>query len=302
MRRERRPLPAQCRVLGGKAAPPRGLTGVVVAGSEDSLSQRAPRRRRRRECGCGPLAAALPCRPRAAAAMGSLLSRRIAGVEDIDIQANSAYRYPPKSGEGRGRGWGAGLRAGPGAARRPARASAGSSARCAAPLRVWGSLGPLPPLWSRRQPWGIGGNSERGSGAGPPCRHGPCLCANAGLRAGLGPRLTDWLAAWPAGLSFCGVIYSFLSRKQPSGRSDVSLPYCTHTLVPRLGTVLRPAGCQGCDGAGVPLGFVAVADLKQGPAVVAPCLVAGLPSGRMGVFHEPFPRAVARELPALHSP
>lgn len=31
--------------------------------------------------------------------MGSLLSRRIAGVEDIDIQANSAYRYPPKSGE-----------------------------------------------------------------------------------------------------------------------------------------------------------------------------------------------------------
>lgn len=33
--------------------------------------------------------------------MGSLLSRRIAGVEDIDIQANSAYRYPPKSGEAR---------------------------------------------------------------------------------------------------------------------------------------------------------------------------------------------------------
>lgn len=31
--------------------------------------------------------------------MGSILSRRIAGVEDIDIQANSAYRYPPKSGE-----------------------------------------------------------------------------------------------------------------------------------------------------------------------------------------------------------
>lgn len=33
--------------------------------------------------------------------MGSLLSRRIAGVEDIDIQANSAYRYPPKSGRPR---------------------------------------------------------------------------------------------------------------------------------------------------------------------------------------------------------
>lgn len=31
--------------------------------------------------------------------MGSILSRRIAGVEDIDIQANSAYRFPPKSGE-----------------------------------------------------------------------------------------------------------------------------------------------------------------------------------------------------------
>uniref|UniRef100_A0A9J7YW74 E3 ubiquitin-protein ligase n=1 Tax=Cyprinus carpio carpio TaxID=630221 RepID=A0A9J7YW74_CYPCA len=30
--------------------------------------------------------------------MGSIISRRIAGVEDIDIQANSAYRYPPKSG------------------------------------------------------------------------------------------------------------------------------------------------------------------------------------------------------------
>uniref|UniRef100_A0A8B9KGB1 E3 ubiquitin-protein ligase n=1 Tax=Astyanax mexicanus TaxID=7994 RepID=A0A8B9KGB1_ASTMX len=30
--------------------------------------------------------------------MGSVLGRRIAGVEDIDIQANSAYRFPPKSG------------------------------------------------------------------------------------------------------------------------------------------------------------------------------------------------------------
>lgn len=35
--------------------------------------------------------------------MGSILSRRIAGVEDIDIQANSAYRYPPKCGEWRTR-------------------------------------------------------------------------------------------------------------------------------------------------------------------------------------------------------
>ncbi|XP_053550613.1 E3 ubiquitin-protein ligase MGRN1 [Bombina bombina] len=30
--------------------------------------------------------------------MGMVWGRRIAGVEDIDIQANSAYRYPPKSG------------------------------------------------------------------------------------------------------------------------------------------------------------------------------------------------------------
>lgn len=38
-------------------------------------------------------------RPGPLRTMGSILSRRIAGVEDIDIQANSAYRYPPKSGE-----------------------------------------------------------------------------------------------------------------------------------------------------------------------------------------------------------
>lgn len=66
------------------------------------------------------------------------------------------------------------------------------------------------------------------------------------------------------------------------------------------GQVLRPTGCQGCDGAGVPLGFVVVADLKRRPAVVAPWLVAGLTSVRMGVFHEPFPGAAARELPGLH--
>lgn len=40
-----------------------------------------------------------PGPPGRRATMGSILSRRIAGVEDIDIQANSAYRYPPKSGE-----------------------------------------------------------------------------------------------------------------------------------------------------------------------------------------------------------
>lgn len=43
-----------------------------------------------------PLSQPRPSPPRT---MGSILSRRIAGVEDIDIQANSAYRYPPKSGE-----------------------------------------------------------------------------------------------------------------------------------------------------------------------------------------------------------
>lgn len=43
-----------------------------------------------------PLPLDRPAEPRT---MGSILSRRIAGVEDIDIQANSAYRYPPKSGE-----------------------------------------------------------------------------------------------------------------------------------------------------------------------------------------------------------
>lgn len=56
-------------------------------------------------------------RPGLPRTMGSILSRRIAGVEDIDIQANSAYRYPPKSGERparprarsrRGLGWNAG--------------------------------------------------------------------------------------------------------------------------------------------------------------------------------------------------
>lgn len=59
------------------------------------------------------------------------------------------------------------------------------------------------------------------------------------------------------------------------------------------------AGCQGCDGAGVSLWFVVVADLKQRPTVVAHCHVTGLPSMRMGVFPEPFPGAAR---PARHSP
>lgn len=52
-------------------------------------------------CPCEDSAAAarVPPQPGLPCTMGSILSRRIAGVEDIDIQANSAYRYPPKSGE-----------------------------------------------------------------------------------------------------------------------------------------------------------------------------------------------------------
>lgn len=98
--------------------------------------------------------------------MGSILSRRIAGVEDIDIQANSAYRYPPKSGErpapraygkaragtlarrARGRGLGAG---------RPARRPLGlvpTRSLCAAPrprpLGVSGGPGGTCPSRTRR--------------------------------------------------------------------------------------------------------------------------------------------------------
>lgn len=38
-------------------------------------------------------------------AMGALTSRQNAGVEEVDVPANSVYRYPPKSGK---RGGGAG--------------------------------------------------------------------------------------------------------------------------------------------------------------------------------------------------
>lgn len=31
--------------------------------------------------------------------MGALTSRQNAGVEEVDIPANSVYRYPPKSGK-----------------------------------------------------------------------------------------------------------------------------------------------------------------------------------------------------------
>ena len=31
--------------------------------------------------------------------MGGIASRRNAGVEEVDISTNNAYRYPPRSGE-----------------------------------------------------------------------------------------------------------------------------------------------------------------------------------------------------------
>lgn len=90
---------------GRRGIEPRGRAGG--GGSEARLS---PRWASVRAAWFGPCpredsAAALcvPPRPRPRPGplrtMGSILSRRIAGVEDIDIQANSAYRYPPKSGE-----------------------------------------------------------------------------------------------------------------------------------------------------------------------------------------------------------
>lgn len=85
-------------------------------------------------------------RPGLPRTMGSILSRRIAGVEDIDIQANSAYRYPPKSGE------------------RPARPLARSRAR-PGPERGVGRARPRGAL--RR---GCGGLC---SAHGPPCASQP---------------------------------------------------------------------------------------------------------------------------------
>uniref|UniRef100_A0A8B9CZ10 E3 ubiquitin-protein ligase n=1 Tax=Anser brachyrhynchus TaxID=132585 RepID=A0A8B9CZ10_9AVES len=96
---EPRPLPAQ--------RPARCLPGAVGAAGRTrspGVPRAAAGRGRGRGRGTGaragrsppPRRSAPPAGP--AAAMGSLLSRRIAGVEDIDIQANSAYRYPPKSG------------------------------------------------------------------------------------------------------------------------------------------------------------------------------------------------------------
>ncbi|KAG8506469.1 E3 ubiquitin-protein ligase MGRN1, partial [Galemys pyrenaicus] len=99
---------------------------------------------------------ARPGPPRPLRTMGSILSRRIAGVEDIDIQANSAYRYPPKSGEraaGRGPGGGCGARRGPGAA--AARASRPEAPRALGPNPWCGAASrPHPVLSFSPPPWG----------------------------------------------------------------------------------------------------------------------------------------------------
>lgn len=84
--------------------------------------------------------------------MGSILSRRIAGVEDIDIQANSAYRYPPKSGE------------------RPA-PTPGADGEARAGRRV-GRARPSRPGASAQE-W-VGGSARPAS---PPPPHCPELCA-----------------------------------------------------------------------------------------------------------------------------
>lgn len=209
--RWQRPLPAERahtpprpQLVGAAAVP----DGSCSRGRADSLSRRPPRRRRlRRECGCGPVAAAaaaaLLCLPRPAAAMGSLLSRRIAGVEDIDIQANSAYRYPPKSGEGRGA---APLSAGNGGG---GRAFAWPGAPQAAPRRrrrrSGGSRGPQgkglrecsSPAGSERGPgllWLCSGPCPPGFGASLVERAGECtfLGQACGMRPSRCPVWLKW--------------------------------------------------------------------------------------------------------------
>lgn len=74
----------------------RGLRGLGARGRGRSSVRPGPGHVRVRTLPPLPPSQSRPGPPRT---MGSILSRRIAGVEDIDIQANSAYRYPPKSGE-----------------------------------------------------------------------------------------------------------------------------------------------------------------------------------------------------------
>lgn len=77
--------------------------GAAQSGAEDATGggRRQPRSRppSRSRAGGFP-AAPRPLSP--GPAMGALTSRQNAGVEEVDIPANSVYRYPPKSGEPRG--------------------------------------------------------------------------------------------------------------------------------------------------------------------------------------------------------
>lgn len=134
--------------------PGRGAEGRRGVGprAEPGVGARRPRRPRLwasvRVVWFGPCsreddaAARVQTRPGPPRTMGSILSRRIAGVEDIDIQANSAYRYPPKSGE------------------RPAPALPRPQARPRGPSgRVGALLGPELRAHSTRTPgrgWGAG--------------------------------------------------------------------------------------------------------------------------------------------------
>lgn len=143
---------------------PRAAAAAVGAG-------RSPPR-----CSVSPGATALP-----AAAMGSLLSRRIAGVEDIDIQANSAYRYPPKSGEGRGAaplsagdgGRGMGLRRAP-CPPPPQAAPRGTGVAGGGP----GAAGPRGPQGKGLREHPSTGGDRAGPGAGSGSARGPARQAS----------------------------------------------------------------------------------------------------------------------------
>lgn len=122
---ERTPFPLELRDGAGRGARPR--PGRPGAGAEGRCGRGGGRASVRPGQGHvrvrTPQPSPLALAP--ASAMGSILSRRIAGVEDIDIQANSAYRYPPKSGEltgartaGRGLARGLGTPGGLGTGRR----------------------------------------------------------------------------------------------------------------------------------------------------------------------------------------
>lgn len=118
-----RPRP-ECRSPAVPRRRRRARRRAEPSGAEDAAGggRRQPRSRppSRSRAGGNP-AAPRPLSP--GPAMGALTSRQNAGVEEVDVPANSVYRYPPKSGEppgvsrpgaagGEGRGERVGLRAG----------------------------------------------------------------------------------------------------------------------------------------------------------------------------------------------